>query len=266
MTTITSNKNRMEQWRISTPEAAGLHHVIKPGAQDCLVANMFRLNLPAGKKHAIASGPLELNAVVVAGSCSVKGSGLDHALARYDSFYVTGGSEVEITAETDASLYIGGAACEGVGENFARHFDPDLPLGDVRQVHGAGVGRRDVFFTLNPEVKASRLICGLTWGGDGQWTSWPPHQHEKDLEEVYCYFDMDAPKFGFHLSYLSAGRTDEVVAHFVRSGDMVLAPAGYHPTVASPGTRNSYFWVLAAHSAASRRYDLAVLDPFYAGT
>ena len=101
----------------------------------------------------------------------------------------------------------------------------------------------------------------MTWGGNGAWTSWPPHEHEKDLEEVYCYFDMDDPHFGLHLSYVEPGDTHGVVAHTVKSGTMILAPRGYHPTVAAPGTRNTYLWVLAAHSHKSRRYDLAVLDP-----
>jgi 5-deoxy-glucuronate isomerase len=47
---------------------------------------------------------------------------------------------------------------------------------------------------------------------------------------------------------------------------MVEAPCGYHPTVASPGTRNAYFWALASFSPEQRRYDLAVIDPEYAGS
>ena len=101
----------------------------------------------------------------------------------------------------------------------------------------------------------------ITNGGNGAWTNWPPHEHEKDLEEVYCYFDMDDPHFGLHLSYVEPGDTYGVVAHTVKSGTMILAPRGYHPTVAAPGTRNTYLWVLAAHSHKSRRYDQAVLDP-----
>lgn len=115
--------------------------------------------------------------------------------------------------------------------------------------------------TVNPEVPSSRLLAGLTWSENGAWTSWPPHQHEKDLEEVYCYFDMDPPHFGLHLSYVEPGDIDRVTVHTVCSGTMILAPRGYHPTAASPGTRNAYFWVLAAHSHESRRYDLAVSDP-----
>ena len=111
----------------------------------------------------------------------------------------------------------------------------------------------------HPQVEF--VFSWTTNGGNGAWTSWPPHEHEKDLEEVYCYFDMDDPHFGLHLSYVEPGDTHGVVAHTVKSGTMILAPRGYHPTVAAPGTRNTYLWVLAAHSHKSRRYDLAVLDP-----
>ena len=119
---------------------------------------------------------------------------------------------------------------------------------------------------LDMHGKTSATAGGIcfSWttnGGNGAWTNWPPHEHEKDLEEVYCYFDMDDPHFGLHLSYVEPRDTHGVVAHTVKSGTMILAPRGYHPTVAAPGTRNTYLWVLAAHSHKSRRYDLAVLDP-----
>ena len=89
------------------------------------------------------------------------------------------------------------------------------------------------------------------------WILWV---HEKDLEEVYCYFDMPLPKFGFHISYLKSGEVEDIVTHTVHSGTMVQAPCGYHPTVASPGSRNAYLWVLAAFRPESRRYDLAIND------
>ena len=118
--------------------------------------------------------------------------------------------------------------------------------------------------TLSDKDEASRLICGLTWSMEGAWTSWPPHQHEADLEEVYCYFDMPLPKFGFHISYLKSGEVEDIVTHTVHSGTMVEAPVGYHPTVASPATRNVYMWIMGAHSHESRRYDLAKNDPVFA--
>ena len=172
-------------------------------------------------------------------------------------------TSVRIEAVDDSIFYIAGAECSGIGEPSFRKFDISLPIGDIHQIHGSGAGQREVMFTLDPKTPASRLICGLTWGGTGTWTSWPPHQHENDLEEAYCYFDMPYPKFGLHLSYLKSGEVEDVVAHVVHSGTMVLAPCGYHPTVASPSTRNAYFWALAAFTPESRSYDLAVIDPVY---
>ena len=60
---------------------------------------------------------------------------------------------------------------------------------------------------------------------------------------------------------IASGDVDDMVVHTVYSGTMVQAPYGYHPTAASPGSRNAYLWVLASFTPAVRRYDLAVLDP-----
>lgn len=259
-------KKRMEGWHISSPDTEGFHACIQPEVHDCKAVHIYRLNLNQGDVYDLQSGELEMNPVLLSGMAKITTGDLKEEMVKLDSFYITGGTKVRIEAVEDCIFYIGAAVCEGYGKPFFRKFDKDLPLGEIHQIHGHGTGQREVFFTLNPEVEASRLLCGLTWGGEGAWTSWPPHQHENDLEEVYCYFDMDAPKFGFHISYLNSGEVEDIVTHVVRSGSMVMAPVGYHPTVASPGTKNTYFWVLAAHSHSSRRYDLAVLDPVYENT
>ena len=256
-------RERMERWRVQSPDTPGFHDVVTPETCECREARIYRLNLPGGAIHTLDSGALELSAALIHGSAFIKGAGLDQRMEKFDSFYIPGGGSVNVSASEDCIFYIAGAVCEGYGKPSFRKFDITLPLGDVHQIHGSGAGRREVMFTLAPQDPASRLICGLTWGGDGAWTSWPPHQHEKDLEEVYCYFDMPAPRFGLHISYLRSGETDDMTAHVVHSGTMVQAPCGYHPTVASPGTRNAYMWALAAFSHSGRRYDLAREDPVF---
>ena len=42
---------------------------------------------------------------------------------------------------------------------------------------------------------------------------------------------------------------------------IVIVPEGYHPTCGMPGVKSCYFWVMAAQSPESRRYDLAENDP-----
>lgn len=258
------NKERMEKWRVQSSEELGFHKVIVPELCECQEAQIFRLNLKSGDSYVLKSGELEIHPVLIEGKAFLSEHEiLNQEMDRFDSFYIPANNSVKITAKEDCIFYIAGAKYEGIGESSFRKFDITLPIGDVHQIHGSGVGEREVMFTLAPQDSASKLIAGLTWSREGTWTSWPPHQHEKDLEEVYCYFDIPKPKFGFHVSYLKSGEVDDIVTHTVHSGTMVQAPCGYHPTVACPGSKNAYFWVLAAFTPESRRYDLAVEDPVF---
>lgn len=256
------NKTRIAAWAVQSPEDPGFHEVIVPGKSECYDLSVFRLNLPASQEYVLESGALEMNPVLISGAAKLSANPvLNCDMNKLDTFYLAGGESVNILAVEDCVLYIGAAKYEGFGKTFFRAFDISQPIGAVHQIHGKGVGQREIMMTVSDKDEASRLICGLTWSGVGTWTSWPPHQHEKDLEEAYCYFDMPLPKFGFHLSYLKEGEVEDIVTHTVHTGTFVEAPVGYHPTVASPSIRNTYLWVMAAHSHESRRYDLAVSDP-----
>ena len=79
----------------------------------------------------------------------------------------------------------------------------------------------------------------------GNWTSWPPHDHARMLEEVYVFVDMPLPNFGLQLVY-----TDEITladVEVVRDGHAVLLPEGYYPNVAIPGSTLNLVWIMAAH-------------------
>jgi len=201
---------------------------------------------------------LELNGGIVQGSLRVEHDGKNELLEKMDSLYLPAKDKAVLTAIDEVVIFLGGGPYEGIGSFFIRKFDADLPLGDIHQLHGEPPYQRHVFMTLNEEVPASRMINGFTWGDYGKWTSWPPHQHSADLEEVYCYFDLPSPQFALHLS----SRVPRVVeaAHPVSTGDFVVIPEGYHPTVSMPGTRSSYFWIMVAHRQESRSYHLAKAD------
>jgi 5-deoxy-glucuronate isomerase len=246
-------------WLCHSQDTPGFFTIASPKTSPCRVTSVFRLNLPAGESHTFLDPDLELSAVVITGALELTVEGAVHRLGRLDSFYLPGGLAASVRATADLVLYVGGGPWEGEGRFFVRRFDLDLPLGAIHQVHGTAPYRRTVFMTLDQDTPASRLITGVTIGDPGGWTSWPPHQHERDLEEAYVYFDIPAPQFALHLSYREPGKLEAI--HPVSSGSAVLVPRGYHPTVAMPGVRSSYFWVMAAFSRKSRRYDLAVPDP-----
>jgi len=246
-------------WKYSSPEHEGLHRIIDPENSACKLTWIYRLNLEQGSTHTLNSQNLELNGVVIMGKVAVLHDENGSELNRYDSFYLPGNEELVVLALERSSLFIGGSLFEGRGTYFTRNFDLSLPIGDIHQVHGEPPFQREVFMTLAQQDEGSRLICGITFGEPGKWTSWPPHQHTKDLEEVYCYFDIPKPDSAFHFSSREDGVFEFI--HPVSTGDCVVVPEGYHPTCGMPGVKSCYFWVMAAHSPESRRYDLAVNDP-----
>jgi 5-deoxy-glucuronate isomerase len=84
----------------------------------------------------------------------------------------------------------------------------------------------------------------LTPGGN--WSSYPPHTHDEDietesaLEEIY-YFEVAGAGPAYQRVYGSA----EVCAE-VRTGDVVLIPSGWHgPSMAAPGYDLYYLNVMA---------------------
>lgn len=248
-------------WKYTSPEEEGFHTIISPDNSACKITWVFRLNKRKGDTYTLVDGKLELNGVVIKGKVKIIYKSGEELLNRLDSFYLPSKEKVEMVFQEDTSVFIGGAVYEGLGEFFTRKFNTSLPLGNIRQVHGKPPYRRDVFMTVTQQDNASRLICGISKGEPGQWTSWPPHQHTKDLEEIYCYFDIPKPLSAFHFSSRKEGEFEFI--HPVSTGDCVIIPEGYHPTAGMPGVRSCYFWVMAAHSHESRRYDLAVNDPTF---
>jgi len=110
---------------------------------------------------------------------------------------------------------------------------------------------RDLNIVIGDSVKAGRLLLGFTRSQQGNWTSWPPHEHTKMLEEVYVYFDMPPPAFGIQLVYDNPARPE--FAAVVHDGDAVLMPSGYHPNVAAPGHSINFIWMMAAHREVEDR-------------
>lgn len=254
------NYSHPSQWKYKSEEEEGFHSVISPDNSACLITWIYRLNLAKGNSYTLGDKNLELNALIFKGSIKVTHNSEVISLKKLDSFYLPADDFVEIIAVEDCSIYIGGSISGGKGKYFTRIFDLSLPLGDIHQIHGIPPYRREVFMTVAEQDEGSRLICGITMGDPGLWTSWPPHQHSRDLEEVYCYFDIPKPASAFHFSSRKAGQFEFI--HPVSTGDCVIIPEGYHPTCGMPGVRSCYFWVMAAHSGESRRYDLAVSDPY----
>jgi hypothetical protein len=92
---------------------------------------------------------------------------------------------------------------------------------------------------LGPEHAAVRLLLGETINPPGNWSSYPPHRHDRhdpprevNLEEVYL-FKVDPPGgFGVQIRYDLGGAEE---AFLVRDDDIAVIRAGFHPVVAASG-------------------------------
>ena len=112
---------------------------------------------------------------------------------------------------------------------------------------GTDLYRREVRNLFTSDPHARRLMVGETVNATGHWSSYPPHKHDGNdnelrLEEMY-YYRVNPPEgFGVHISYTSAG---EAATHQVRDGDLVLIPYGYHSVSAPPRYDLYYLWAIA---------------------
>lgn len=136
------------------------------------------------------------------------------------------------------------------------------------RVVGRDNWQRTVVTGVGDNVRADRLIVGETINPPGNWSSAPPHKHDRHgegevpMEEVYLY-KLDPPQgFGLQRVYTAPGDPDPIEATYtVRDGDAVVLPRGYHPVVAAPGYRLFYLWALAGEE---RRYGAWSEDPEHA--
>jgi 5-deoxy-glucuronate isomerase len=214
-------------------------------------------------------GDLETVVVVLGGVVDVEADGesLGSAGGRSSVFegpgyavYAPPGTALRLKATTPAQLAIATAPAGQGAPLKARIIAPgDQRLADV----GKGNWSRSVRTILGPEHAAGRLLLGETINPPGNWSSYPPHKHDREappeevrLEEVY-FFKVDPPEgFGVQVRYDDAGTE----AFTVRDGDSAVIRSGYHPLVAAPGYSLYYLWVMAGDG----RQMIPHFDPAYA--
>ena len=187
----------------------------------------------------------EIGLICLNGIGTIQVNGKTHSLKKYDALYLPRESHSTIFSQNAFDL----AECAAsASRKFPVQFvrfeevlkDPNL----VKQAGFEPYARTLHTLIGENNVQACRLLAGVTFSKDGNWTSWPPHDHSKEKEEIYLYIDMPSPNFSIHLNYTD-GRDMEMVVP-VWEGDAVAIKKGYHYNVASPGTLTGFLWMMAA--------------------
>jgi 5-deoxy-glucuronate isomerase len=121
------------------------------------------------------------------------------------------------------------------------------------QTRGYDSHQRTVNDILMDGQAAERLLVCEVITPSGNWSSYPPHKHDRDalpaeslLEETYYHRLRPSDGFGLQRVYTDDRSLDETVA--VHDRDVVLVPRGYHTVASPPGVSVYYLNVMAGPS------------------
>ncbi len=248
------------------PDESGRNNYVAPG--DTASRNLFygRIIVDAGEAPIVFENNDHETALICLNGSGTVSTGKEHfSISRYDAIYIPRDSEVEIStsglidiAELSApveKLYpLQFVAFEEVRKDPALHF-----------IAGKPPTERALNILIGKNVEAGRIMAGVTFSADGNWTSFPPHEHQNMLEEAYLYIDMPKPQWGIQLVYTNLDEPELV--QVVREGDVVIMPQGYHPNVAAPGGSINFRWMMAANREGDdRQFGVVNIQPEYAAS
>jgi 5-deoxy-glucuronate isomerase len=207
----------------------------------------------------------ETGLICLKGKATVKAEGDSYDLEQYDAVYVPRDSQIEVTPNGSEGCDLAEVSAP-VSKRYPLKF---VSYKEVRQnpklhlIAGKPPAERDLNVLIGANVEAGRIMAGVTFSAPGNWTSWPPHEHARLLEEAYLFIDMPAPSFGIQFVYTNPENPELV--QVVREGDCVLMPQGYHPNVAAPGGQINFLWMMAAiREGEDRLYGVVNVQPEYA--
>ena len=247
-----------------THEGKGRRTAVAPGTTAARFLHYGRITLAAGDPPLkFNNNDHEVGLICLNGKATVRADGETFDLDRYDAVYVPRDSEIEVATTEGCDLAEVSAPVE---KRYPLKF---VSYKEVRQnpklhlIAGKPPAERDLNVLIGANVEAGRIMAGVTFSTPGNWTSWPPHEHSKLLEEAYLFIDMPSPSFGVQFVYTDPNKPELV--QVVREGDCVLMPQGYHPNVAAPGGQINFLWMMAAiREGEDRLYGVVNVQPEYA--
>ena len=253
---------------------SGYTSIVSPENSELKYIEFGRLFLPEkNDEYNVETESREAVITIFGGKCSVQVRTADKKVSydsvgdRRDVFsgkptmvYLPPNSEYSIIAESSVEI--------GVSMAPSNSDSPPVlirPENVTENTVGVWNWRRRVYTSIGENVKAQRLLVGETLNPPGNWSSYPPHKHDRKglsevpLEEVYFFKVKPPTGFGLQRIYTSPEDEEPFDEIFLIENDnVVVIPRGYHPVVAAPGCQLYYLWVLAGEE---RRYGAWSDDP-----
>ncbi|MEX0778926.1 MAG: 5-deoxy-glucuronate isomerase [Balneolales bacterium] len=193
----------------------------------------------------------EMSLICLHGSGTVSAGKENFIMGSYDTVYIPPHTSVQVQTDGAFDLVESSAPSDHQGEPEFVAFEDVKKDATLHMDLGTPACKRKIYRLIDDNVKASRLLCGLIFSEDGNWTSWAPHEHAETKEEIYLYFDMPAPGFGLQMIYEDLKKPELVAPVF--ENDAVVIKKGYHPNVAIPGHPMNFVWMMATNEPSMKR-------------
>ncbi len=250
----------------ATHRGRGRRAAVSPGVTAARFLHYERIGLNSGDPAlSFRNDDHETGLICLNGKAKISTDGKTFELSQYDAVYVPRDSTIEVASNGDEGCDLAEVSAP-VSQRYPIKF---VSYADVRlnpKLHliaGKPPAERDLNVLIGANVDAGRIMAGVTFSRPGNWTSWPPHEHSRMLEEAYLFIDMPSPSFGVQFVYTDPEAPELV--QVVREGDCVLMPQGYHPNVAAPGGQINFLWMMAAiKEGEDRQYGVVNVQPEYA--
>jgi len=229
----------------NTAKKSGRNIMLTPKTTPLKALSCGRIILNQKKKSVTAQAKgREVSLICISGQGVVTVDGRQYPMGRFDALYIPPGSSYVVTTEKEVDLAEASAPTKRPGKVQLIRFDDVQKDPRLYVKAGKPTYNRAVIKMIDVNVPADRLLCGVTCGDPGNWTSWSPHEHGASKEEVYLYIDMPKPAFGIQVMY------DDIKKPYllepVFENDAVVITRGYHPNVGVPGYGINFVWMMAA--------------------
>ncbi|MCX5777543.1 MAG: 5-deoxy-glucuronate isomerase [Candidatus Firestonebacteria bacterium] len=223
------------------------------------------LKLKKNKKYENRSATHERVVVILGGKCNITVDGTVYKNigkrknvfeGKPYSVYIPAGSGFVVQAvSADLEVAVCGVKSKAKGSSML--ITPDMVR--TRKV-GKDNWQRDVYDIVYEATAGDKILVGETMTPSGNWSSVPPHRHEKEdktteskHEETYFFKINPEQGFGFQWVYTDNFSLNEI--YVLKNDDLVVIPRGYHPVAAAPGYKVYYLWILAGSNRVLRPKD-----------
>jgi 5-deoxy-glucuronate isomerase len=182
----------------ATNVGKGRRAAVVPGQTAARYLHYGRITMDAGDTPiSFDNNDHETGLICLKGEAEVLTGGDTYQLGQYDSVYVPRDSKIEVKAGAN------GCDLAEVSAPVSKHYPARfVSYADVRAnpklhiIAGKPPAERDLNVLIGANVDAGRIMAGVTFSTPGNWTSWPPHEHARMLEEAYLFVDIP-PGHGF---------------------------------------------------------------------